>query len=132
MGKWKQSDIITSPKMIEIREHDNIAIRKEMKDMGNSDPIYIALENVYLQTFLSLLPFFYEERILSEVIVAVAQDPEKLYLSDEVIHRITGLPMTSPDLPKGAKLKREQVAQEYYENSEDLSKFGIEVEGLKD
>eukprot|EP01018_Ginkgo_biloba_P037470 Gb_06256 [translate_table: standard] len=100
--------------------------------MNNSNSIYTTLENESLRMFLTLLQLFYEECILSEAIVATTQHLEKLYLSDEMIHKVTGLPMSAPDLPKGAKLKREQAAQEYCKKIEDFSKSVIRIKGLKD
>eukprot|EP01018_Ginkgo_biloba_P035972 Gb_19127 [translate_table: standard] len=52
-------------------------------------------------------------------------------LSNTLVDQVTGLPVQAPDPPKETKLGREQAAKEYCETTQDTSKSGIRLEGLK-
>eukprot|EP01018_Ginkgo_biloba_P028994 Gb_04188 [translate_table: standard] len=130
MGKRKQSDEVAGLVTIKFREHDDVKLQEELKEMSNDDLIYKVLENIGLCKFLTLPQLFYEELLLFKAIVAVARHPKNLYLSNVVIHAVTTLPGNVPDIAKGAKLNREQATQEYCETLEDYSTSGIRIDGL--
>eukprot|EP01018_Ginkgo_biloba_P038808 Gb_37374 [translate_table: standard] len=99
--------------------------------MDERHPVYKALEVARIRTFLCLPPLFFEESLVSSIVVAATSHPEKMNLSDTLLHQVTGLPLQAPDPPKETKLGREKVAREYCETTQDASKSGLRLEGFK-
>eukprot|EP01018_Ginkgo_biloba_P012051 Gb_36573 [translate_table: standard] len=112
-------------KNVEIREHDDAELREELIEMDARHPMYKALEAIGLRTFLNLPPLFFKESILSDAIVVAAWRPEKMGLSDVLLHQVIGLPLQALDPIKETKLGREQATMEYCETNKVSSKSGI-------
>eukprot|EP01018_Ginkgo_biloba_P039157 Gb_20555 [translate_table: standard] len=98
--------------------------------MAPNHPNYVTLKNAGLRNYFLLPKLFYEDHSITEAIALMARHPELLQIIDEVVHVITRLPFDAPDVPKGNRASREEVAKEFCKSN--FSTSGIPLERLKD
>eukprot|EP01018_Ginkgo_biloba_P032717 Gb_02164 [translate_table: standard] len=94
MSKHESEDTPAKPTNIELREHDDLELQQQLKEMPEQHPCNIALQNAELRDFFLMPNLFFNTSVVVDVVKLVTLQVFKV--SIQMVYEVTGLPYGGP------------------------------------